>query len=318
MVIMRILLAITVLILLLVLIGPFLVPVPPLEGVLPIEQLAEADSRFIEIDHLQVHYKTSGQGDPPLVLLHGFGASLFSWREVMEPLGQNRLVVAFDRPAFGLTERPMEWQDENPYSPEYQAKLTIGLMDQLGLDQAILVGNSAGGAIAVLTALRYPERIRALILVDPAIYNGGSPGWFSPIAKTPQMQRIGPLIARRILGSGVEMINLAWHDPSKVTNEVLDGYVKPTKVDNWDRALWHLTAASQDLNLDQQLSQLQLPILVITGDDDRIVPTEESVRLAGELPNAELVVIPACGHVPQEECPQAFIEAALDFLARLP
>ncbi|MBN2548001.1 MAG: alpha/beta hydrolase [Anaerolineales bacterium] len=303
---------------LLVLVGPFLVPIPPLEGIQLIEQLAEADSRFINIEDLQVHYKITGRGNPPLVLLHGFGASLFSWREVMEPFGQEHRVVAFDRPAFGLTERPMEWQGDNPYSPESQARLTIGLMDQLDIEKAILVGNSAGGSIAVLTALRYPERVQALILVDPAIYTGGSPSWFAPIAKTPQMQRIGPLIARNILGRGSTLINQAWHDPSKITAEVLEGYIKPTRVENWDRALWHLTTASQDLNLDQQLDQLKLPVLVITGDDDRIVPTEDSIRLAGELPNAELVVIPACGHVPHEECPQAFLEAVLDFLARLP
>ncbi len=85
----------------------------------------------------------------PLLLLHGFAASTFSWREVLPALGQLGRTVAFDRPAFGLTERPMpeswqgDWTRQNPYPASAQVDLTVGLMDQLGIDQAVLVGNSA-------------------------------------------------------------------------------------------------------------------------------------------------------------------------------
>ena len=91
-----------------------------------------------------------GQGEPVLILLHGFGASEFSWREVMEPLSTYGRVIAYDRPAFGLTERPMEgnWTGTNPYSVQGNVELLDGLMDELGVDKAILVGNSAGGGVA--------------------------------------------------------------------------------------------------------------------------------------------------------------------------
>lgn len=69
---------------------------------------------------------------------------------------------------------------------------------------------------------------------------------------------------------------------------------------DWDRALWAFTSASQASDLPGRLAGLELPVLIITGDDDRVVPTEQSIRLAGELPNADLVVLPACGHVPQK------------------
>lgn len=116
----RVLLIVIVVLLLILLVGPLLIPVPPLEGTVPPEQLADPDSRFVEINGLQVHYKIAGQGQPTLVLLHGFGASVFSWREVTEPLSEIGTVIAFDRPAFGLTERPLpgEWPGENLYSPE--------------------------------------------------------------------------------------------------------------------------------------------------------------------------------------------------------
>ncbi|MCL4275242.1 MAG: alpha/beta hydrolase [Anaerolineales bacterium] len=305
-------------ILALVLIGPFLIPVPPLENTVPAETLADADNQFIEVNGMNVHYKKFGSGEPVFILLHGFGASLFSWREVTAPLAEIGTVIAYDRPAFGLTERPMEWEGESPYSQEAQIELVIGLMDALGVEKAILVGNSAGGTISMLTALQYPERVESLILVDPAVYaGGGAPAWIRPLLKTPQMNRVGPLFARQIQTRGPELVEVAWHDPGKITPDVIEGYQKPLRIENWDKALWYLTVSSHESGLAERLDELTLPILVITGDDDRIVPTEQSVRLAGELPNAGLVVIPQSGHVPHEETPAEFMQAVIQFLETL-
>ena len=302
---------------LILLLGPFLVPVPPLKNTQPAESLADKDSLFIEIDDLTVHYKIYGQGEPVFILLHGFASSTFSWREVMQPLASLGTVIAFDRPAFGLTERPMAWDEENPYSPEFQSQLVISLMDELQIKRAILAGNSAGGAIATLTALEFPQRVESLVLVDAAIYTGGgTPSWAAWLIRTPQMQHIGPLIARRIQAWGQDFARSAWHNPELITDEIWREYTKPLLVDNWDRALWQLTSSSRNLKLDQLLNELELPVLVITGDDDRIVPTQDSLRLASDIPGAELVVIPACGHVPHEECPGIFIESVLDFVSR--
>jgi pimeloyl-ACP methyl ester carboxylesterase len=297
-----------------VLVGPFLVPVPPLTDTVPPEQLAGADSQFIEINGLTVHVKKMGDGEPVFVLLHGFGASLFSWHAVMEPLSQYGTVIAYDRPAFGLTERPMEWTGQNPYGLQASVDLLLGLLDHFNFQKAILVGNSAGGTVAMQFHLQHSERVQALILVDPAVYEGGGPSWVRVLGRTPQMQHLGPLFVRSIQKSGLELIKTAWHDPAKITQETRDGYTQPLKADNWDRALWYFTLASQPGDLPERLSEFTLPVLVITGDDDRIVPTANSVRLAGELPNATLVVIQDAGHVPHEEQPAAFMQAVDDFL----
>ena len=301
-----------------ILIGPLVIPIPPLPDPVAVKDLADADSQFIEVNGIEVHYKQYGQGEPFMVLLHGFGASTYSWREVLSPLSQLGTVVAFDRPAFGLTERPMpgEWQGESPYNLDSQVELTVGLMDALGIRQAILVGNSAGGTTAMATALKYPERVMGLVMVDAAIYGGGgAPAWIRPLLRTPQFDRLGPWFARSIAGEqGDAFIEAAWHDPSKLTDEIRQGYRKPLQAANWDRALWELTKASRESGLATRFQELTLPVLVVSGDDDRIVPTADSVRLASELPNAELIVFPACGHVPQEECPQAFMEGIEPFV----
>jgi len=297
---------------------PQVIPVPPLEGLLPAQERADPDSLFIEVNDLSVHYKAQGSGEPVLVLLHGFGASSFSWQQVQSRLAQQRSVVAFDRPAFGLTERPQEWDGPSPYGTENQVALTTGLMDALGFEQAVLVGNSAGGTVAALTALEHPERVRALILVDAAIYTGGgTPAFLQPLFQTGWFDRVGLLLARQIQVRGRAFAESAWHDPSQLTPEMWAGYTRPLQAENWDRALWELTKASRPQNIPERLGELTLPVLVITGDDDRIVPTADSIRLANALPNARLVVIPNCGHVPQEECPQEFISAVEEFLSGL-
>lgn len=301
--------------------GPFLVPVPPLEGTVPPEQLGDPDSRFIELNGVKVHVKIAGEGEPALVLLHGFAASTYSWQAVMPALAESRQVIAYDRTGFGLTERPMpgDWTGESPYSPEAYVAQLLALLDRQGIDRAVLAGNSAGGTVATAFALAHPERVQALVLVDAAIYSGGgAPAIVRPLLGTPQMRHLGPLIARTIRDRGPELIELAWHDPGRMSPAVLPGYTKPLQAENWDRALWEVTVASRESGLAGRLTELKLPVLVITGDDDRIVPTAQSLQLARDIPGAQLVVIPECGHVPQEERPTEFLEAVEDFLAQLP
>ncbi len=303
---------------LVVVVGPLVVPVPPLPDGMDEESLAWPDSQFIELNGLKIHYQRYGEGQPVMILLHGFGASTFSWREVLKPLGAHGTAIAFDRPGFGLTERPLpeEWEGPNPYTLDFQVDLVIALMDAIQAPQAILIGNSAGGTVALYTALKYPERVQGLVLVDAAIYRGGgAPAWIRPLLNTPQMNRLGPLMVRSLAGEqGMQFLRSAWHDPSKITNEIIAGYRRPLQAKNWDRALWELTKVSGSSNLYQRLGEVMQPVLVISGDDDRIVPTEESIRLARELSNAHLFIIPKCGHVPQEECPEAFLHAVLTFV----
>ncbi len=308
-----------IVLLLLVLVVPLVIPIPPIPAAATPQELADPDSLFLEIGDLTVHYKRRGQGEPALLLLHGFLASTQSWRRIMPALAQDTMVVAFDRPAFGLTERPLPGafpQGRNPYTTAAQIELIIALLDRLGIDKAVLVGHSAGGPLAAQVALAYPERAEALILIAPAIYTGGgTPAWIKPLLSTPQARRLGPYLVRRFLTGNLDrLVGLAWHDPGRFTAADAEAYTRYTRIPNWDRALWEFTLAGGRAFPTARLAELSLPVLVLTGDDDRLVPTADSIRLAAELPQAGLVVIPACGHVPQEECPEATLAAITDFL----
>ena len=296
-------------------VGPLLVPVPPLLDTVPLDALADPDSRFLDYRGLRVHYKQAGQGRPVFVLLHGFGASVFTWRDVLPALAWRGTAVAFDRPAFGLTERPRIWHGPNPYGVDFQMELTLALLDRAGARRGILIGNSAGGSLALLTAARRPDRVCALILVDPAVYvGGGAPAWLRPLLATPQMRRLGPLLLRPLARRADGVLARAWHEPAGITAEVRAGYARPLRAPHWDRALWAMTLATRYPRLPALAARLAVPTLVITGDDDRIVPTAQSVRLAGTIPGAQLRVLPGCGHLPQEECPDAFLAAVESFV----
>ena len=302
-----------------ILIAPFLIPIPELKDTVDPELLADGDSKFVKLENVNLHYKLAGEGLPPVILLHGFGASLFSWREVFEPLAEDFRVVAFDRPAFGLTSRPLgkEIRYFNPYSMKGQVDLTIALMDYLDIDKAILIGNSAGGLTALEVAIAHPERVVGLVMVDAAIYMNDSENLlFKILTKTPQGRHLGPLVSRSFLGNSGNLLELAWYDPSKLTPDVIEGYEKPLKAKDWDRALWELTLARERFDI-ATVKQVEIPTLVLSGDSDRIVPVENAVRLAADLPNATLHIFAETGHVPHEERPQEFLEVVVPFIREL-
>jgi len=279
---------------------------------------ADPDSKFMAVDGLAVHYKLRGTGDPVFLLLHGFGASVFSWRKVTEPLARLGSVVAFDRPGFGLTDRPMpdRWLSGSPYGEDAYARLTAGLMDGLGIGRAILVGHSAGGELAVRVALRHPERVTGLVLEAPALkgYHYRLPHAVRWFLSTRPARMAGPRLARAMVGRLSRLIDISWHDTTKLDEETLAGYRRPLRTMNWDRALWEIIIAPKGEPMARRLGELRVPVLFVTGDDDRIVLARMTREAAAQVPGSALVVIANCGHLPHEECPAEFVAAVERFV----
>lgn len=306
-----------------ILLGPFLVPVNSSGTMTKEEAAAElwgGRSEFVEVLDHEVHLVTAGNPDSDrlILLLHGFGASAFSFRDVLEPLAEHGFVVAYDRAAFGFTERPESW-DVNPYSAAGQLQVIDGLIERFGAGkEVVLVGHSAGGSLAAGYALDNQEKLSGLVLEAPAIYTtGGGPAWFNWVFDIPQLDHLGPLAVASIATSGLDLLDRSYNDPSQITDEVLSGYTAPLKVKGWERAFWEFNKAPRSLGVAQRLSELTMPVLVITGDNDLVVATADSIRLASELPNAELVVIDQTGHLPNEEKPREFATAIIQYLSTL-
>ncbi|KAL6619950.1 hypothetical protein ACP70R_035089 [Stipagrostis hirtigluma subsp. patula] len=368
------------------------------------DALADPDSSFYEINGVRVHHKVCSHDEPdsssdqssdaaataagrnqiglPILLLHGFGASVFSWSRVMRPLARiaGAKVLAFDRPAFGLTSRASRAGDDtkplNPYSMAFSVMATLAFIDYLGTEKAVLVGHSAGCLVAVEAFFEAPERVAALVLVAPAIFaprkgvqerglgeqggqnqkvpdNENSPsGMFARIwggilglckhiaglvlkmitAIRGVVQSLclkalvgvlrsplGAILVRWIMDKfGILGVRNAWYDPSKVTDHVVQGYTKPLRSKGWEMALLEHTISmitdAAKVPVSKRLSEISCPVLVVTGDTDRIVPAWNAERLARAIPRARFEVIKSCGHLPQEERPEEFLSIVERFL----
>ncbi len=296
---------------------PLIIPVPELTTVPP-RTLAGAGDEFVGVDGVELRYTDVGAGPPTLVLLHGFGSSLFSWRNVTETLGEQARVVAFDRPGFGLSERPVVTEGQNPYTQAGQVDSTVGLMDALNIDNAVLVGHAAGAAVALEVALTNPERVAGLVLVSPALTSGGPPGWVRALYNTPQADRMGPYLMRQFGGEpGLDLLRRSYADPERLTDADVAGYRLPLQADGWDRALWEVTKATRPGDLYPRLAELTVPTLVVSGEADELVPPAESERAAGLVEGSEYRSLAACGHAPQEECPGKFLGTVTPWLDAL-
>ncbi|MFM2412455.1 MAG: hypothetical protein RLZZ587_788 [Actinomycetota bacterium] len=298
------------------LVVPFLLPNES-SGTMTAQQLATIDDRFIDINGLDVRYQHqdfAGDCDctPPLIILmHGFGASVFSWRDVIEPLGDLGEVIAYDRPAFGLTERPTEWAGTNPYGFAGNFEILDGLIGQFGVDRdVVLVGHSAGGQLAAEYARLHPEFVSALVLVDPAILTtGGTPEGLDWLWAIPQIDRLGPILVGGIATSGDDLLRESFVDQTILTEDVYAGYHLPLKVRGWEEAFWNFAIASKQNALAENLDSLTMPVLLITGDADTVVPTSDTVKLNSLIPGSMLEIVSDSGHLPHEERPTDFMRA---------
>lgn len=270
---------------------------------------------------MRLHHKLAGDDGPAVVLLHHFYGNVWSWRHVMDAMEERARLLAFDRPAFGLTERPDPDGDHGhaPYTRAFSVAATVGLMDHHGIDEAVLVGASAGGTIALRAALEHPDRVRGLVLVSAAVGGDvGPPGGLRPLLRTGPARRLGAPLMRRLAGPITpERVGRSWHDGSRASGADVETYRRPTRVPGWEQALWAAVTAERPPNLWPHLGGVGAPALVVVGDSDRVVRPRWNRRLAERLPEARFAMIDACGHVPHEERPDALIDHLDRFLDRL-
>ena len=298
------------------LIVPLVIP-ETTSGTLSNVEAAGSGAEFETLAGVSVHlerqaFAESSANTPPLiVLLHGFGASTFSWRDVIEPLAKFGDVIAYDRPGFGFTERPTSWGEVNPYGFEGNFKILDALISKFGSErQVVLVGHSAGGQLAAEYARQNPMKVSSLILVDPAILTtGGGMEGFDWLYGIPQIKKLGPILVSSIATSGMDLLRESYFDQSQLTPEVLAGYQSPLKVKGWEVGFWNFATAPRKNDLAKNLGELRLPTLLITGSNDTVVPTSDTVKLKTLIDNSDLEVIQSSAHLPQEEKPAEFMLA---------
>lgn len=268
-------------------------------------------SRFADIDGVRIHYQEKGMGTP-LVLIHGFTSSTYSWKEVFEPLSKNFRVIALDLKGFGFSGKP-----DGDYSRRAQAMLVAHLLDYLKVEKAWLCGNSMGGEIALNFALQNPQRVVGLILVDSAGVNVPGSGSLAPAyLLVPVVGRVLMALALRSDKLVREGLVKSFYDPAKVTDERVAYYHRPLKTRGGQLAALRARTQADLFPIEQDLQKITAPTMIIWGAEDQLIPLAAGRKMNSLIKDSKLVVLENCGHLPQEEMPGRVVEEMTKFIAR--
>lgn len=286
------------------------------------DDVPSARTGFATLQGVDVHYVAAGTDGPALLFFHHFYGNVRTWRRLFAELAGDGALIAFDRPGFGWTERlpRSRWGERHPYRRSTIADMAVDLLDHLGHDQAVLVGSSAGGTVALETLARHPDRVRGLVLLSPAITGDvGPPAALRPLLRSRPLRALGRRIVRRMARRGIDAtrVGRSWSDPSKVTELDVATYAGPLDAPDWDVGLWDSMNADQRPNHVPTLKDAKVPILFVAGSDDRVIHPRWSRRAARHTPTGRYVELDNCGHTPQEECPGDLAVAIRAFLAEL-
>jgi pimeloyl-ACP methyl ester carboxylesterase len=259
---------------------------------------------------VRTHLRRAGKGEPVL-LLHGLGASSYSWRFALPRLAERFEVFAPDLPGFGRAEKPLDFD----YSLDGLHRWLIAFMDAVGVRRARFVGNSMGGVISLWTAFETPERVERLALLGTPAYPEYRPkllwplGW--PVIGSLYEWALGETTLRYIART-------TFVDQSKITDELIAEYGEPLKSAAGRRAVAEFIRRVTRLDWHSRVGRLReiaQPALVMVGDSDHMVRREGGERLARDLANARFALVERCGHAPQEDAPERVIPVIEEFLS---
>ncbi len=275
----------------------------------PAEQLASADDRFVTVDGLSLRYREYGQPSadvPSVLLIHGFGNSLQSFRDLAPMLGEQAHVVAVDMPGFGLSSKPADWE----YSNANQARMMSELVKALELDAVVVGGHSLGGAVALRLALIEPA-ISGLILFNPGIINTGVPRiaeyYFWPLQRLSAKQ-FGNRDFRE------NFLKQSYVDPEIVTPQVMDNLMLTVRSEGYMAGMTKMMGQYSAATESPLLQEVTVPTLIVWGVEDRNKNAAELAALQTGLsraPKVETLKVQGAGHYVHEEAPEVVAEGIL-------
>jgi pimeloyl-ACP methyl ester carboxylesterase len=262
----------------------------------------------------RIAYLDVGEG-PPVILIHGFGGSMWQWEYQQHTLSQHFRVLTLDLPGAGLSDKP-----EIDYRPDQMLDFFLGFMDAVKIPQATLVGNSMGAGLAIGMALEYPTRVAKLVLVD------GLPQHVMEKLTSPSVRRaletrapdwlisfgnmlFGGLMIESVLKEIV-------HDPALLTPAVIErsnrnrqrpGIIKPIMAVRENLPLWESEFAVR-------VGTITHPTLVLWGEEDRVFPIAVGEELHQIIKGSQFIRIPKAGHIPQWERPDVVNQELITFI----
>lgn len=271
-----------------------------------IEEFITQEDKFIEVEGKRIHYLKQGEGRP-IILVHGFGLSTFSWRKLIPLLSKRYTVFALDLLGFGLSDKPTD----GDYTLEAQARLVINFMDALRIPSATLIGHSMGGVVVSRAAVESPSRIESLVLINSGFYGGKPPSFlkylFFPFPR---------LLARYFFSRSFreKILKRTYYDPSLITNEAIEKRMIYAKTPHVLEALTKMVETLSNINNVGLTENIRRLTLIIWGEEDRVIDRAEPRRIHSEIRGSQLKYIKECGHMALEEKPEEMAVLIFEFL----
>ena len=254
----------------------------------------------------RIHYTEEGLGEP-LILVHTVGQSLYTWRNIMPRLSEHYRVIAVDLPGHGYSDRPISLT----YSIFDHADVLRLFMDAIGIESAHFLAFSMGCSYVGQLAVDHPERVGKLVLIAP----GGV---------APEMPLAVRLIDSTLFGAIASMLynrntvhkilDDAFFDLTFVTDDVVQEYYKPISDPDGRKAIRSSLHNYDDQDLVPRIRDLDRPVLILQGSEDKWRTREHAELLHTMLPNAGFSIIRNAGHIIHEEKPERIIAAVMEFI----
>jgi 4,5:9,10-diseco-3-hydroxy-5,9,17-trioxoandrosta-1(10),2-diene-4-oate hydrolase len=278
-----------------------------------VDAAVELVPRRLQVGPASVYHYDVGSG-PALLLLHGWNHHAEAWiRNAGTLAAAGYRVVVPDLPGFGRSGMP-----RIDYSLRGYAHFVIRFLDELGIDRAVLVGSSMGGAIALRTAVDAPDRVAAVVGVDPAGMFTSAPRLWSLLSSPLLRLAVRPFLGRRRILE--ESHKHAYYDTTlsspRQVDVMAEAHLQPGYADHFMGMAESLVTGSPDDLLWEALPGVRAPVLIVWGRQDRTLPVQHAYRAAQRLPGAELVLYDHCGHLPMYEKADEFNHDLVDFLER--
>lgn len=261
-----------------------------------------------------LHCEVYGSGDPVLCL-HGLGASTHSWREFRAPLSKEHKLILIDLKGHGASPKPRD----KHYAIQEHADLIYQFIREQDLRNLTLIGNSFGGAVSLLVALRLCEdnsgRLKKLVLIDSAGYNKHLPLHLK-LMRTPLVG----WLALHLLppkASALFVLKNSYYDKKKITQDQIEAYARPIGERGGRQALLQTAKQIIPENIDELIAKypkISVPTLILWGLHDKVIPLVIGKMLDEAIPNTTLLTIDSSAHIPQEETPEAVVPLVLNFL----
>ncbi len=294
----------------------------------PVEALADVDGRFVTVDGARLYLVERGpETGPPVLLIHGLLLSTHEFGPLHTALAAaGYRVIALDRPPFGLSDKSPTLD----YSNSGQARLVLGVMDQLGVQQATLIGHSAGAVTAGQTALLAPERVSALVLIGAAFPGGTAATADAPLGEPLALsdQPILPILiqSRNPFGAWAELELRDFFDDRRILAFLRANYAtlpadasvaqtgRFRQVAGWEAGFRAFGQAAGAPLAPAALADLEPPVLLAWGEGDALMPLAIGRTLDDIIPDSTLRTYPGCAHIPWAGCTSSLVDDVIAFL----